>query len=344
MRLVCDSVTKLRVSFPIPKRCSNSSVGSPGRIATSSPSMDFHYGRFHGGRVKEQVYEPDWTQHSRVEYTNRLFDLLAELLPPGIEGSVSTVPCSFKEFIHSEEQINAMRRNLWASVQHVAALSEKTGKKLHLGLEPEPLCFLETSAETVEFIGQLREENGNDSRLLEYLGVNYDACHLAIEYEEPAAAVRKFAENNIKISKLHFSSALKVIPTPETRTALEKFIDVVYFHQVIERKKETPLKRYKDLDLALAEFQTPPGDLPEWRIHFHIPLHFQPTQLLDTTADHLLGLMDELARNPGLCQHIEMETYTWEVLPSEMKNLSVVDHLVKEYEWTLSALRERGLA
>jgi len=190
----------------------------------------------------------------------------------------------------------------------------------------------------------VRAENGNDPRLQEHLGVNYDTCHLAIEYEEPTAVLRKFAENNIKLSKLHFSSALKVIPTIETREALKKFVDVVYFHQVIEREKQRPLKRYKDLDVALTDFQIPPGDLPEWRIHFHIPLHCQPTKLFDTTTDHLVSLMDELARNPGLCSHIEMETYTWEVLPAEMKNLSVVDQLVNEYEWTLSALRARGLA
>jgi hypothetical protein len=304
----------------------------------------FPYGRFHGGRVKEHVYEPDWTTSARVEYTNRLFDLLAQLLPPGLEGSVSTVPCSFKEFIHSEEQVATMRRNVWATVQHIAALSARTGQKLHLGLEPEPLCFLETSDEAIDFIQQVRAENGNDSRLKEHLGVNYDACHLAIEYEEPAAALRKFAQNEIKISKLHFSSALKVIPTPDALQALKEFVDVVYFHQVIERSKDAPLKRYKDLDIALAEFKSTRTELPEWRIHFHIPLHCRPTQLFETTADHLIGLMDELAKNPSLCSHIEMETYTWEVLPPEMKNRSVVDQLVAEYKWTLAGLRDRGLA
>src|SRR5437868_4953262 len=79
----------------------------------------FPYGRFHGTRVKEQVYAPDWTSRERLQFTNRLFDLLGRLLPQGVEGSVSTVPCSFKEFINSKEQVRAMRENLWRCVEHI---------------------------------------------------------------------------------------------------------------------------------------------------------------------------------------------------------------------------------
>ena len=146
----------------------------------------FPYGRFHGARVKEQVYAPDWTTNERVEYTNRLFDLLAQLAPDGVEGSVSTVPGSFKEFIQTKEQERAMRNNLWHCVEHIAGVSERSGTKLHLGLEPEPLCYLETSEETAKFFDQLRADHPNDPRLGEHLGVNYDTCHLAVEFEEPS--------------------------------------------------------------------------------------------------------------------------------------------------------------
>src|SRR6266566_4415370 len=116
----------------------------------------FPFGRFHGARVKEQVYAPDWTTGERVEFTNRLFDLLAQLVPTGVEGSVSTVPCSFKEFIKTEEQIEAMQTNLWRCIEHIARLGEQSGRKLHLGLEPEPLCYLETSAEAAAFFERMR--------------------------------------------------------------------------------------------------------------------------------------------------------------------------------------------
>ncbi len=321
----------------------------------------FPYGRFHGTRVKEQVYAPDWTSPERVDYTNRLFDLLAQLVPAGIEGSVSTVPCSFKEFIRNDAQVRAMRHNLWQCVEHVAGVSERTGRKFHLGLEPEPLCYLETSEETTDFFEQLRADRPHDPRLAEHLGVNYDTCHLAVEFEEPGDVVRRFQRHGIKISKLHFSSALKVRPTPEARQALSAFAEDIYFHQVIARAPDGTLTRCQDLDLALNPPSLPARTSPqasaianpqsairnpqsdEWRIHFHIPLHSRPTALFDTTADHILGVMDLLQTNPRLCSHIEMETYTWEVLPPELKSRSVVEHLVAEYEWTLRELARRGL-
>jgi hypothetical protein len=308
----------------------------------------FPFGSFHGARVKEQVYAPDWTTDERVDYTTRLFDLLAELVPAGLEGSVSTVPCSFKEFIHSPGQVATMRANLWRTIEHIARVSERTGKMLHLGLEPEPLCYLENTAETVAFFDEMRAERPKDERLGRHLGVNYDTCHLAIEFEEAATSIRQLQSHDIKISKLHFSSALKVRPTVEARRALTAFIEPVYFHQVIARWPDGRFTRAKDLDVALAEASglDPLRDeqLPEWRIHFHIPLHSQPTSLFDTTSHQILGVIDLLAENPGLCRHIEMETYTWEALPAALKNRDVVDQLADEYAWTLGKLRARNLA
>jgi sugar phosphate isomerase/epimerase len=302
----------------------------------------FPYGKFHGTRVKEQVYAPDWTTPERVAYTKRLFDLLAELVPAGVEGSVSTVPCSFKEFITTEAQVRAMRDNLWATVEHIAAVSERCGKALHLGLEPEPLCYLETSEEAVRFLEQMRADRPGDVRLNAHLGVNYDTCHLAIEYERPADAIRRFREHQIKVSKIHLSSALKTRPTPEVRQALRAFADDIYFHQVIARDARGQITRYRDLDVALA---TPSvASEEQWRIHFHVPLHMRATALFDNTADHVTGLLDLLKGDPTLCSHFEMETYTWEVMPAELKKASVVDQLVSEYEWTLGQLRARGLA
>jgi sugar phosphate isomerase/epimerase len=291
----------------------------------------FPYGQFHGTRVKEQVYAPDWTTRERLEYTCRLFDLLDALRPEGVEGSVSTVPCSYKEFIHSTAQDKAMRDNLWRCIEHIA------GKSLHLGLEPEPLCYVETSQETVEFIERMRGDRPGDDRLDRHLGVNYDTCHLAVEFEEPADVLRRFKEHKVRISKLHLSSALKVQANAATRTALRAFADDTYFHQVIERAPDGTLKRYKDLDVAFAQ-----AGENEWRIHFHVPLHSPPTKLFGNTADHLMGVLDALKDDPKLCSHLEMETYTWEVMPAEMKKRDVVDQLAGEYDWTLKHLADRG--
>jgi len=304
----------------------------------------FPYGPFHGTRVKEQVYAPDWTTRERLEFTNRLFDLLAELVPAGVEGSVSTVPGSFKEFISREEQVRAMRAHLWQCVDHIARVSRRSGKKLHLGLEPEPLCYLETSAETVEFFGQMREDRPGDERLDEHLGVNYDTCHLAVEFEEPQAVVQRFQQHGIQISKIHVSSALKVRSTPEVCQALRAFADDTYLHQVIERNAEGTLTRYRDLDEAVSpQAASRKPQSTEWRIHFHVPLHSQPTPLFDNTSEHALGLFKVLQQQPALCRHLEMETYTWEVMPPELKHRTVVEQLVAEYDWTLRRLAEHGL-
>jgi hypothetical protein len=307
----------------------------------------FPYGQFHGARVKEQVYVPDWTSPERLAYTNLLFDLLAQLLPAGIEGSVSTVPGSFKEFIHSHEQEKIIHENLFRCVEHISRISEKSKRKLHLGLEPEPLCLLENSAETISFFEQLRAKHKKDPRLDELLGITYDTCHFAVEFEEPQNAIARLRQHGIKISKIHLSSALKTKPAPEVRVALAKFADDVYLHQVVTRDETGTIQFYRDLPDALADFSKLKNTnlLPsEWRIHFHVPLHAPAAPPFENTNDHLLGVLDLLAENPTLCSHLEMETYTWEVLPTELKNRSGVEQLVAEYNWTLARLGERGLA
>jgi sugar phosphate isomerase/epimerase len=305
----------------------------------------FPYGTFHGRRVKELAYTPDWTSPDRVDYTNRLFDLLGELTPQGVPGSVSTVPGSFKPLIHSQEQVSEMRKNLWSAIEHVEKVSVRTGKILHLGLEPEPLCYLETSQETLKFFQEMCADRPRDERVSEYLGVNYDCCHLAVEYEQPEAAIKRLTENGIRISKLHFSNALKVVPTEKSRAALKPFLDSVYFHQVIARNASGSYTRYPDLQDALERDGASRLEAEEeWRIHFHVPLHCRPSEQFDTTSDHLMGVMDILKKDPAICSHIEMETYTWEVLPPELKNRDVVDQLTGEYEWTLKNLAARGLA
>ncbi len=304
----------------------------------------FPFGQFHGTRVKENVYLPDWTDPRRLDYTTRLFDLLAQLLPPNVEGSVSTLPGSFKDFITTSEQERAIRDNVWRCVEHIAKLSERTGRNFHLGLEPEPFGYFENSAETVKFFEQLRDEHPRDPRLNAQLGVNYDTCHFAIEFEEAADAVKQFQQHDIRISKIHLSNALKLQPTPAALCRLAAFADEVYLHQVIVRHADGSLTKFRDLAPALnSPFTQSPAPDGEWRVHFHVPLQMQPTAELDTTADHVLGLLKCLQVQPQLCSHLEMETYTWAVLPEPLRSRDVTDQIVAEYDWTLRQLAVHGL-
>ncbi len=307
----------------------------------------FPYGRFHGARVKEQVYRPDWTSPERVSYTNLLFELLAQLVPAGIEGSVSTLPGSFKAFHPTPEALKAIRQNLWRTVEHIAHVCQQTGRMMHLGLEPEPLCQLESSAETIHLFEHLRAEHPHDPRLETHLGVNYDTCHFAVEFEDPHNALPCLVNNGIKISKIHLSSALKVLPTPDACEALGKITDDGYLHQVCARDAAGNRSIYRDLPEAILANQQSVTHNPqweEWRIHLHVPFHAPPAPPFENTNDHLLGILDLLQTTPEICSHLEMETYTWEVLPPELKTQGVVDQLAQEYTWMLAELAKRGLA
>ena len=305
----------------------------------------FPFGQFHGAQVKERVYLPDWTDPQRVDYTVRLFSLLSQLVPAGVEGSVSTLPGGFKEFVSQPEQEQAIRANLWRCVEQIARASERTGRRLHLGLEPEPFCLLENSVETVAFFDRLHEEHAGDPRLDEHLGVTYDTCHFAVEFEEPQDAVVRLQRHGIRISKIQLSNALKLRASTAALRQLAGFAEDVYLHQVVTRQADGTLARFKDIDVALAnapDMATSP--LAEWRVHFHVPLHRAPGGEFDSTADHILGLLKLLQAQPQLCSHLEMETYTWAVLPEPLRTRTVADQIIGEYRWMLRRLAEHGLA
>ncbi len=305
----------------------------------------FPYGDFHGTRVKEEVYRPDWTTPERLDYTKLLFDLICEIAPEGMEASVSTVPGSFKRFITSQDQLGAMRENLSECAEYLEKLSIKSGRDLHLGLEPEPLCLFETSAETADFMDGLLEAGLADrDLLLRRLGVNYDACHLAVECESAEESLGRLIDRGIRISKIHLSSALKVSDfSDSTLEMLEGFCEPVYLHQVVARNGSNPLVRYEDLDLAIQARKEGRDIAEEWRIHFHIPLHQSPGLPLQSTSDHISSVLDILKKRPEMCRHFEMETYTWEVLPGDLGTSDVVDQLVREYDWTLAEFAARGI-
>lgn len=313
----------------------------------------FPYGKFHGTRVKEQVYAPDWTEQARLDYTTQLFDLLDEIAPGGTAASVSTLPGSFKEFIadgERQEKLVAIYQHLIACHRHVASLAETSGRDLHLGLEPEPLGLFETTPETVEFFAGLCEaaeaEGIAAEDIKKTIGVNYDTCHLALEYEEPAEALGRLRDNGIRVSKIHLSSALKLVPEADALQRLRAFEDEVYLHQVIVREGGEVVRRFRDLPDALddAARRTASGEAigDEWRVHFHVPIHAQPEALFGDTRDHISGTLAVLAEHPGTCSHFEMETYTWEVLPEAMRSADVVDQLAKEYEWCLAEFGRNG--
>lgn len=294
----------------------------------------FPFGAFHGTRVKENVYRPDWADPARLDYTRDLFRILAALLPPGAEGSVSTLPGSFKAF-HADE--SAIIRNFIILAGEIETLSEQTGHDLHLGLEPEPLGLFENTGETISFFAKLAAAAPDPAILRRRIGLNYDTCHFAIEYEDCHDSLAALAAAGIRISKIHLSSAIVLDPRdPSAIRAVAAFDEMTYLHQVIARQADGSLIRHPDLPPALESLATS-QDAVEWRVHFHIPLDTEPAAPLRSTRDHVLDLLAYRRAHPDFCHHFEIETYTWSVLPSGLQR-PINEQLAAEYRWVLAHL------
>jgi sugar phosphate isomerase/epimerase len=317
----------------------------------------FPYGAFHGERVKESVYRPDWREDERVVYSDRLARILAELLPDGVDGSISTVPGAFAPRVAEPDAMDQIRSRL---VQHAAALfrlREDTGRVVELALEPEPACLLETSSDAVRFFTEyvfaetsVRElaaltglpRAAAHDFLRRHLGVCLDACHFAVAFEDAGAVVSAFDHAGIRIGKVQITTALTAdfAGTPDdgvTLAALRRFADPVYFHQVVTRSA-AGLAHYVDLPDALAAATARGVPESEWRIHFHVPVFCDRLDVFGSTQPFLRDLLAIAARRP-VSAHLEVETYTWDVLPPEHRILSVDHAIARELEFSLSCLR-----
>lgn len=316
----------------------------------------FPYGPFHGEPVKERVYRPDWQEDERLQYSNDLADLLAELLPsdPTIEGSVSTVPGCYRAR-SSPDTPNGMADRLIRHAAHLVALHERTGRVITLALEPEPCCFLETIAETAvffehhlfsrtarTFLGQLTglAAGPAEQALRRHLGVCLDACHAAVEFEEPAQTVAALRGAGIRIPKIQLSAGMRV-PRLDARSlrALEPYAEGIYLHQVVARSPGGALTRYLDLPEALAASRSlEPG--VEWRIHFHVPIFRADLGPFESTQPFLAELCAMQARS-ALSAHLEVETYTWDVLPGELRGEPVVEAIAREIRWAAARVQSK---
>ncbi len=310
----------------------------------------FPYGSFHGRRVKEDVYAPDWSTPERLAYTNGLAEILARLLPRGVTGSISTVPGTFAAW--ADGRVEAITRNLAWHAAHLVALGERTGVEIMLTLEPEPCCYLETIAETAEYFEATLYGGGCVSLMSEltglsrgaaadalrrHLGVCYDVCHAAVEFEDPRASLDLLRKKAIPIGKLQLSSALKVeAVNREIAEQLRPFDEQVYLHQVVARSG-SGLVRYLDLPQALTDLDRTLGS--EWRVHFHVPIFLGSMEHFSTTQDFLREILRLHSESP-VSKHLEVETYTWDVLPERYRGTPVSTAIAREINWVNQQLGE----
>jgi hypothetical protein len=314
----------------------------------------FPYGPFHGRPVKEQVYLPDWLEPERLAYTNQLSDILAALLPDGVDGTISTVPGAFAPRVLGEEGSARIARALLSHVAHLARLHASTGKRVALALEPEPCCYLETIAETVEFftrfllapapVASLATALGctpgaAEATIRDHLGVCLDTCHMAVEFEGPAGVLDALAAADIRVMKVQVTAGLRTTLSGDDApalVALGEFADDVYLHQVVEKRADGTLKRYLDLPQAIDSAH---GDREqrEWRIHFHVPVFRATYGPFEGTQAYVAEVL-RLVRERAACRQFEVETYTWNVLPAEFRHDGIVTAITRELEWAATQL------
>jgi sugar phosphate isomerase/epimerase len=310
------------------------------------------YGRFQDLNVKTAAYRPDWLDEERLRHTDRLAHLLAALLPPGCDGTIGTVAGAFRARIRSRVDDAAIADRLLRHVSVLNGLRQRTGKTIALALEPEPSCRLETVGETVEFFDRHLHSRGAVARVAalsgldtgaaadairRHLGVCLDACHVALEFEDPATALRALVFAGVPVPKVQLGAALRVrspLDRP-AREALRPFANDAHLRQVVARTPDR-LRRFVDLPLALA---APPLDADEWRVHAHVPLFVEPAGPLTTTQRELAGLLGALRRTP-IVHHLEVETDTWTAVPMVPRGHDAVDVIVRDLEWVLGSLSD----
>ncbi|MFU8780802.1 MAG: metabolite traffic protein EboE [Kiritimatiellia bacterium] len=326
----------------------------------------FPYGSFHRERVKDMVHAPDWRTRERGDYTIRLAQILAALLPGDMdEGSISTSPLSYKPWLvpgGSADTWESIVVELVRVVQALREIEQKSGKYIHVDLEPEPDGLLETADEVCAFFGDHLLVDGaarlaEADRLsldeaqqacLRHIGVCLDTCHMAIEYETPREYVEKFAALGIRIGKVQISSALRVpFASDDNRDGVERgqvpavlapYVESTYLHQVIQRNTDGALVRYPDLPDALEQLPVCGTDAREWRVHFHVPVFTESCGAFMTTQRAIVDTLRLLASNP-FTRHLEIETYTWDVLPEALK-LDLTESIVREFIWTQQQLAQ----
>jgi len=311
----------------------------------------FPYGAFKGTIVKEQVYEPDWRSEERTRYTKNVADVLADVCPADIAPSIQSAPLGFKPRVTGDDVVASYTDHVLRVVAHLVELEARTGRTVQLALEPEPFCFLESTDETVDYFthhlysGAAAEKLAKlahipiseaHGALRRHLGIVFDICHQAVEYENIAESLQKLTDAGIPIFKLQEAAALRVPEVSQSIVdTLKRYAKTIYLTQTME-KNNGKLNRFLNLDDAIAAFEKDPGPR-EWRIHIHVPVFLDDLGQFRTTRFAIEEALRFHKAKP-LSRQLEIETYTWDVLPENLKTGDIVEYVCRELDWVRGQL------
>ena len=312
----------------------------------------FVYGVFKKQVIKEDVYEPDWQTPERREYTKQVATLLAELAPEGINPSIQSAPLGFKPKVTGDDVVETYTTNVIRVVNHLLEVKKRTGKMVPLGLEPEPRCYLETTDETITYfknhlfsgktaqrLAKMAGINEADAAqaMRDYTGVVFDIGHQSVGFEDIPTSLQKLVDADIKITKLQEAASMSMPHvTKETIDALQAYAKTVYLSQTCQMK-DGKTSWFLNLEDAFEDFYKDPTPR-EWRTHFHVPVFL--TELGHGFGTTRFGLEQALAvhKKTPLSTHLEIETYTWDVLPDHLKTGDIVEYVTRELEWVKGQL------
>jgi hypothetical protein len=312
----------------------------------------FPYGAFKDTIVKEQVYEPDWRSEERTQYTINVADILADVAPEGLAPSIQSAPLGFKPRVTGPDVVNSYTEHVLRVVAHLVGIEQRTGKTVTLALEPEPHCFLETTDETIAYfrdhlysgrsaerLAKLANLPISDSigALRRHLGIVFDIGHQAVGFEDIPVSLQKLVDAAVPILKLQEVAAMHMPNvTDETIEALQRFVKTVYLSQTVE-KKDGKITKFLNLEDAFAARKANPGPR-EWRTHFHVPVFLDDLGGAFGTTRFALEQALKMHKEKPLSGQLEIETYTWDVLPDHLKTGDIVDYVCREIEWVRGQL------
>lgn len=307
----------------------------------------FPYGDFHGTRVKEHVHEPDWLQPERLAYTKRLAEIHAALISEGEEGGISTSPLSYRIWHGSNEEVMALSvAPLIEMVKFLHEIEDKSGKYIHLDIEPEPDGVMENSEEFIHFYNEFLLKKGGkilrsegyerpDELIRRYITLCYDVCHFAVEFEDGRNVIDRMESEGITIGKMQISAALRARSDKGNMfDALAAFNESTYLHQAVGRKGGE-LVKFRDL----PELLEARPKLDEVRSHFHVPIFVNSFGELESTSDAISNVLRRWKEKP-FTNHLEVETYTWSVLPLGLQQ-DLSSSIARELNWVLNELSEK---
>ncbi|QDS92135.1 Xylose isomerase-like TIM barrel [Roseimaritima multifibrata] len=307
----------------------------------------FPYDNFHQEIVKHQVYEPAWWTDERRDYTIRLADILARLLPDGRGGSISTLPIGWPSPTADATAIARAGENFRTVASHLRELEDRSGQRIVVAIEPEPGCILDSAKDVTQFF---------DSQLSEawhrrYLTVCHDVCHSAVMFEDQADALAAYSAAGVTIGKVQVSNAIEVDWSimskgrrAEAFAQLAEFAEDRYLHQTGCRSDDGRFRLIEDLPELIQQESTDLND-DAWRIHFHVPIFLEKFGNLGTTRDQIEYCLQCLQRSdaPEFLGDLEVETYAWTVLPESMRRHGLAKDIASELSWLNQVLTRQGL-